>query len=56
VAISGLKIALPKIEDSVRQAHARLDDHDQVIDAVIGTLKSLQTSDARRRSQRIGFK
>ncbi len=56
VAISGLKIALPKIEDSVRQAHARLDDHDQVIDAVIGTLKSLQTSDAKRRSRRIGFK
>jgi hypothetical protein len=51
-----LKIALPKIEDSVRQAHARLDDHDQVIDAVIGTLKSLQTSDAKRRSRRIGFK
>ena len=56
VAISGLKIALPKIEDGVRQAHARLDDHDQVIDAVIGTLKSLQTTDAKRRSRRIGFK
>ena len=56
VAISGLKIALPKIENSVRQAHARLDDHDQVLDAVVGTLKSLHKSEAKRRGRRIGFK
>jgi hypothetical protein len=55
VAISGLKLALPKIEDSVREAHARLDNHDQVIDAVIGTLKSLNSTDDKRR-RKIGFK
>jgi hypothetical protein len=55
VAISGLKLALPKIEDSVREAHARLDNHDQVIDAVIGTLKSLNSTDEKRR-RKIGFK
>ena len=55
VAISGLKLALPKIEDSVREAHARLDNHDQVIDAVIGTLKSLSSVDDKRR-RKIGFK
>lgn len=56
VAISGLKLSLPNIEDSVREAHARLDSHDQVIDAVVGTLKSLSGADAKRRRRKIGFK
>ena len=56
VAISGLKLSLPNIEDSVREAHARLDNHDQVIDAVVGTLKSLSAADGKRRRRKIGFK
>ena len=56
VAVSGLKLTLPRIEDSVREAHARLDNHDQVIDAVIGTLRSLSTEEGKRRSRKIGFK
>jgi uncharacterized protein YoxC len=56
VAISGLKLSLPKLEDSVREAHARLDNHEQVIDNVIGTLKSLSSTDGKRRRRKIGFK
>jgi hypothetical protein len=56
VAISGLKLSLPNLEDSVREAHARLDYHDQVIDNVIGTLKSFGSTDEKRRRRKIGFK
>ena len=56
VAISGLKLSLPNLEDSVREAHARLDNHDQVIDAVVGTLKSLNAVDRKHRKRKIGFK
>jgi len=56
VAISGLKLNLPKIEDGVRQAHARLDNHDQVIDAVVKTLRSLGTTEKKRRRRTIGFR
>ena len=56
VAISGLRLSLPSIEKSVRNAHARLDSHDQVIDAVVGTLKSLSAEDGKRRRRKIGFK
>jgi hypothetical protein len=52
VAISGLTLSLPNIEKSVRDAHARLDSHDQVIDAVVGTLKSLSTEDGKRRRRK----
>ena len=56
VAISGLKLSLPDIEAGMREAHARLDHHDQVIDAVVGTLKSLGDADRKRRKRKIGFK
>lgn len=56
VAVSGLKLTLPKIEDSVREAHQRLDNHDQILDSVISTLKSLSEADKRRGNRRIGFK
>ena len=56
VAISGLKLSLPDIETGMREAHARLDHHDQVIDAVVGTLKSLGDADRKRRKRKIGFK
>jgi hypothetical protein len=56
VAVSGLKLNLPDIEAGVREAHARLDHHDRVIDAVVGTLKSLGEADTKRRRRKIGFK
>jgi len=56
VAISGLKLSLPDIEAGMREAHDRLDHHDQVIDAVVGTLKSLGDADRKRRKRKIGFK
>jgi hypothetical protein len=56
VAVSGLKLSLPDIEAGVREAHARLDHHDRVIDAVVGTLKSLGEADTKRRHRKIGFK
>ena len=56
VAMSGLKLSLPDIEAGLHQAHTRLDKHDQIIDAVVGTLKTLGETDQKRRKRKIGFK
>lgn len=56
VAMSGLKLSLPDIEAGLHQAHTRLDKHDQIIDAVVGTLKSLGEADQKRPQRKIGFK
>ena len=56
VAMSGLKLSLPDIAGGLNDAHARLDKHDQIIDVVVNTLKSMGDADQKRRKRKIGFR